>query len=231
MKISINSLRWTNSDPAIMENHKKVYEHFGFSVAYTEENIPHWDWINRVLSTNDDVFIFVDCDCVPLNREVIIDAITYCLNGYLVGNAQVTNCIKAKHDLFCAPSFLTISKQFYESIGKPNAKNDDKNDVAQAFTRAAVEHERRIKMYFPTSFQEVPLSGIWRLSSYGYYGVGTIYDNKIYHLYQMRHAKNIDLFVETCEYILSGHINKVNRRYDSRAEWRGRLPIEDEYGD
>jgi hypothetical protein len=231
MKVSIHCLRWTNNNPRVIENHKKVYDHFDLPVTYTEANINHGDWINAVLERVDsDVFVFVDSDCVPLNREAVTDAIEYCAKGYLVGNAQVTNCIKAKHDLFCAPSFLAISKQYYESIGKPSAKNDDKNDIAQAFTRAAVDREKRIKMYFPTSFQGIPVGGIWRLASYGYYGIGTIYDNKMYHLYQTRLAKNVDLFVDTCNKILEGNIESINRQYDSRSEWMGKLPIEDEYG-
>jgi hypothetical protein len=231
MKASIHCLRWTNNNPRVMEHHKKVFDHFDLPVTYTEANIHHGDWINAVLNQGDsDIFVFVDSDCVPLNREAVTEAIEYCANGYLVGNAQVTNCIKAKHDLFCAPSFLVVNKQYYESIGKPSAKNDDRNDVAQALTRAAVEREKRIKMYFPTSFQSIPVGGIWRLSSYGYYGIGTVYDNKMYHLYQTRLSKNVDLFVDTCSRILEGNVESINRQYDSRAEWMGKLPIEDEYG-
>jgi hypothetical protein len=123
-----------------------------------------------------------------------------------------------------------ISKQYYEAIGKPNTVNNHRSDVAQELTRAAVEHEKRIKMYFPTSFQGIPRGGIWRLGGYGYYGIGTIYDNKMYHLYQTRFAKNVDMFVETCNHILTGNLDQINRQYDSRSEWMGKLPIEDEYG-
>jgi hypothetical protein len=102
--------------------------------------------------------------------------------------------------------------------------------MAQELTRAAVEKEKRLKMYFPTSFQSTPAGGIWRLSGYGYYGIGTIYDEKFYHLYQTRFKQNVDLFVETCELILSDRIDQINRKYSSREEWMGKLPIEDEYG-
>ena len=231
MKISVHTLAWSNSNPVVLETHKKVMNYFSIPVNYTQENIHHGEWIDRVLeNTDSDVFVFIDVDCVPLTREAIDESISYCANGYLVGNAQVTNCIRAKHDLFCAPSFFVISKRYYEIIGKPSAVNNTRSDVAQEITRAAVEKEMRIKMHFPTSFQGVPRGGIWRLSSYGYYGIGTVYDNKMYHLYQTRYAENVKLFVDTCDHIIGGRIDSIDRKYDSRSELMGSLPIEDEYG-
>jgi hypothetical protein len=231
MKISIHSLRWTDNNPLVIEYQKKVMDYFDIPLNVTEENIHHGKWIDRTLHEVDsDIFVFIDSDCVPLKRESVIESIEFCKRGYLVGNAQITNCIKAKHDLFCAPSFLTISKDYYNSIGKPSAVNNHRSDVAQELTRAAVEKEKRLKMHFPTSFQSTPAGGIWRLSSYGYYGIGTIYDEKFYHLYQTRFKQNVDLFVETCELILSDRIDQINRKYSSREEWMGKLPIEDEYG-
>ena len=231
MKISVHTLQWKNNDGEIIKHHKKVLDYFNIAVNYTEENINHGLWIDRTLRTVDsDIFVFLDSDCVPLNGDVISDAVKYCQNGYLVGNAQVTNCIKAKHDLFCAPSFFVISRQYYESIGKPSAVDTSRSDIAQEITRAAVQHEKRIKMYFPTSFQGVGCGGIWRLGGHGYYGIGTIYENKTFHLYQSRFKQNVNLFVETCNHILNDRPNDINRQYGSSDEWMGILPIEDEYG-
>ena len=233
MKVSINTLSWSNNNVEVVNNHKMVMDHFHIPVNYTEENINHGMWIDRTLNTVDaDIFVFMDSDCVPLSRVALDESIDYCKRGYLIGNAQVTNCISAKHDLFCAPSFFVISKEMYFALGKPSAvnNNDRRTDIAQEFTRKAVEQERRIKMHYPTSFQGVPQGGIWRLSGYGYYGIGTVYDNKFYHLYQTRFAKNVGLFVDTCNHIVSGNIDGINRQYDCKSEWAGVLPIEDDYG-
>lgn len=232
MKISINTLFWDNTDPELISTHKQVMSKFDLPVTYTQKNIHHGEWIDHVMTSDNsvDVFVFMDSDCIPLKREYFDEAINHCANGYMVGNAQVTNCIRAKHDLFCAPSFLVISKPYYERIGKPSAKNNKRSDIAQEFTRAAVESELRLKMNFPTSFQSVPSGGVWRLSGYGYYGVGTIFDNKFYHLFQARFKQNIDLFKETCNAVLNGDLGAINRKYNCRDEYMGILPIEDDYG-
>jgi len=232
MKISINTLYWDNTDLEIIQSHKKVMSKFDLPVNYTQKNIHHGEWIDHIFLSDkeSDVFVFMDADCIPLKREYIDEAIKYCANGYMVGNAQITNCIKAKHDLFCAPSFLVISRPYYERIGKPSAVNNKRSDIAQEFTRAAVDAELRLKMNFPTSFQSVPAGGIWRLSGYGYYGIGTIFDDKIYHLFQTRFKQNVELFKDTAGCVLRGDLASINRRYDCRSEHAGILQIEDDYG-
>lgn len=231
MNVGVYSLLWTNTNPKILESHKKVMSGFDIPVNYTIQNIQHGDWVNYIMSTqNVDVFLFVDVDCLILDRSVFDETIEYIKNGYMVGNAQVTNCIRAKHDLFCAPSYIGLSKDYYESIGKPDARNNHRSDICQEFTRAAVDKEKRIKMYFPTTFQSVPSGGIWRLSSYGYYGVGTIFQNKTYHLFQSRFEKNVNLFEHTAECIVSGKLDNIERNYLSTDEHCGKLLIEDDYG-
>ena len=90
--------------------------------------------------------------------------------------------------------------------------------------------ELRLKMNFPKTFQGIPQGGIWRLSGYGYYGVGTIYDDKYYHLWQSRFKQNVKLFQDTCECVLRDDLVSIKRNYDCRTEHAGVLPIEDDYG-
>lgn len=231
MKISIHTLCWNNVNSKLIETHKKVMNHLGLVVNYTEGNYDHGSWMNYILNNiKSDIYFFVDIDCLIFDKSVIEESVSYITNEYLVGNAQVTNCIKAKHDLFCAPAFLGISKKYYESIGKPSAVNNRRSDVAQEFTRTSVEKEKRLKMYFPTSFQSVPKGGIWRLSSYGYYGIGTIFDEKIYHLFQSRFDENFYLFEQTANCIIKNEIKNIDRKYPSKNEYLNILQIEDDYG-
>jgi hypothetical protein len=233
MKVTIHSLQ-NKINPLVPEWQKKVFDHFGLHINILHaDGMIHGQFIDHILNTVDsDIYIFMDLDCVPLSYDAIIESVQYAANGYLVGNAQVVNCIKAKHDLYCAPSFLTISKDFYNQIGRPSAMNNNerRTDFAGEFSRRAVELEKRMRMWFPTTFQGVPSGGIWRLSGYGYYGVGTIYDNRTYHLFQTRFNRNVELFVDTCKHIIAGKPELINRQYDCKGEYMGVLPIEDEYG-
>ena len=231
MNIGVYSLCWKNINPKLLELHKKVMSKFDIEVKYTYENIDHGEWVNQIINTEkSDIFLFIDIDCLPLYRSVIEESIQFILNGYMIGNAQVTNCIPAKHDLFCSASFIGLSRDYYESIGRPDARGNSRSDICQEFTRAAVNREKRIKMYFPTNFQSIPSGGIWRLSSYGYYGVGTIFENKTYHLFQSRFTKNVQLFEDTANCIISDNISNIQKKYSSIDEHFGKLPIEDDYG-
>ena len=231
MKIVVNTLYWKNNNPEIKEKHAQVMNKFDIPVNYTIENIHHGMWIDNILNSIDsDVYVFFDGDCIPLNREAFDEAVNHAIKGYLVGNAHVTNCIKAKHDLFCGAAFLVINKDYYQKIKKPSAVNNQRSDIAQEFTRQAVDLELRLKMNFPTSFQDIPSGGIWRLSGYGYYGIGTIYDEKIYHLWQSRFAKNVELFKHTCDCVLNNDLPSIKRPYNCRNEYAGIFPIEDDHG-
>lgn len=232
MKVSYHCLASSNLNENFRKNHSKVMNHFGIDMNYDTRILHHGIWMDQVMeSSKSDIVFFMDCDCIPLNREIIDLSVQMCENGYLVGNAQVSNHLKAKHMYFCAPSFMAISREYYEKIGKPSAINNHFSDVAQEFTREANKREMRTKMFFPDSFQEVPNGGIWRMAGYGYYGIGTIFHNSIYHLFQSSVGKNEHLFSNACDLVVCGRSSEIQRKHDSKAEHRGLLPIENEHGD
>lgn len=230
MLLSINTLCWTNSNPILKEAHEKVMKKFGYKINYTIKNINHGEWMDSIFNEiKSDIYLFIDVDCLPLYSNVIQESLNYVMNGYMVGNAQVTNCINAKHDLFCAPSYLMIGRDYYESIGKPSCINNSISDVAQNLTRNAVQHNKRIRMYFPTSFQGVGPGGIWRLGPYGYYGLGTIFDEKTFHMFNSRDNLSIERFQNVADCILNDKQKEIDRRFDSKKEYDGILKIEDNY--
>jgi hypothetical protein len=59
----------------------------------------------------------------------------------------------------------------------------------------------------PTYFEKPSSEGIWPLSNLCYYGIGTVFDNSIYHLYQSRMAENIEMFVKRCDQVIDGSFN------------------------
>ena len=57
---------------------------------------------------------------------------------------------------------------------------------------------------YPTHFERSPIEGLWALSNYGYYGIGTHFVGGIYHLYQGRYNTNIELFEKRCQDVIDG---------------------------
>jgi hypothetical protein len=74
--------------------------------------------------------------------------------------------------------------------------------VAENISYLAEKTGIRYRTLYPTYFERVPREGIWPLSSYGYYGIGTVFHNSVYHLFQSRMAENIELFVKRCDEVL-----------------------------
>jgi hypothetical protein len=68
----------------------------------------------------------------------------------------------------------------------------------------------KYRALMPTYFEKPSSEGIWPLSNLGYYGIGTVFDNSIYHLYQSRMAENIETFVKRCDQVISSTFNTEN---------------------
>jgi hypothetical protein len=240
MKIEIHSFHSPNVHPKVVESHQKVFKHFGLDVKYfyTQENpsLPHnqfyvGKYYDHILKTSEaDIFIFVDIDAVPLYKEVVEEMIEYVKNDYMIGVSQITPNCNSEYYFYCAPAFMGISKKYYESIGSPSFMDAPELgcDIAQLVTKRAIQHKKRMKFWFPDTFQSVPRGGLWKYGFYGYNGIGSIYENKVYHLFESRFTNNAELFEETCNLIIEGKLDKISRSYNCREELRGKLPIHTE---
>jgi hypothetical protein len=223
MKVAYHTLYWDNVDDRIIQSHKKVFNHFGIDIQYTSMNINQGVWMTGVCrNTFADVYVFFEIDCVPLNKQVIDDCINYAVNNNsFIGSAQVSNHIPPKTHVYVAPCFLTLSRTCYEELGMPSFYLSERSDTAEELSYTAESFGKRYRCLYPTKFDGVPkYDGVWRLSNYGYYGVGTLYDNKIYHLFESRWSDHIDLFEKRCEQIISNTFD-TNGMYSSLDEFVG----------
>jgi hypothetical protein len=224
MNIGYHTLHWDNVDSRILESHQSVMNHFGIDVQYMNMNIDHGTWMTSIIrNTNSDVYVFFDVDCVPLNKEVVDYSINYAIqNESFIGASQVSNHIFPYTHVFVAPCFFVISKKCYELLGKPSFFPTMRSDVAEEVSYVAEECGKRYKCFYPTKFDGIPKKdGVWRLSNYGYYGIGTLYDNKIYHLFESRWGDHIELFQKRCNQILKGEFDSSSM-YDSKEEFYGK---------
>lgn len=225
VSVSIHSLYWDNSE-YLVESHKKVMNHFDIPVQYHHINgADHGTWIDWVMNnTTDDIVGIIDIDCVPIKSDTVQKSIEYVIkNKSLIGLAQCANHIYPYSHVCGAAVYYFIDRKFWESLGKPSFRSNHRGDVSEEISWLAEERKIAYKALYPSHFEREPIEGVWRLSNYGYFGIGTVFGNcEVYHLYQGRFQQNQDLFAKRCEEIVAGTFS-TNGFYSSTEEYQGKI--------
>lgn len=205
-----HTLYYPNTPSSLSNAHKSVMSHFEIPVQYTVETINHGIWMNKILDeTTSDFICFFDADCVPITLQGFQDSIQKALQlQTFIGIAQASNHKQGfENHIFAAPGFLIVKKEIYENFGKPNMMGTHRSDAAQELSHLSDERNIPYGLIYPTHYEFGPKENQgnpWRLGNYGYFGIGTIYDNICYHLYQGRMQQNIQLFQKRCNQIIQG---------------------------
>jgi hypothetical protein len=166
---------------------------------------------------------FFDADCVPLDRDIVEESIDYVTkNDSFLGIAQASNHVPPYSHIFATPAFFVITRSCYIGLGQPSFSETPRSDVAEEISYIAEERSKRYKCLYPTRFDGVPVEGVWRLSNYGLFGIGTLFQDRIYHLYQGRFNHNVELFVKRCEQICAGNFD-VSVMHDCLKQFNGKI--------
>jgi hypothetical protein len=226
MRVSVHSLHWDNYNQEIVEAQQKVFQKFDIPVNYTKATVRHGMWMDYICRNIDaDVFVFFDADCVILNREIFDNSIQYALeNISFVGAAQASNHIFPYSHIFAAPCFHVMSRSCYNELGQPTYLETQRSDVAEEVSYIAEEKGKRYKAIYPNRFDGVPEQGVYRLGNYGYYGTGTLFQDSVYHLFESRFAKNVDLFKRRCDEIVNDKFN-FDEMFNSLDEFKDKKRI------
>lgn len=223
--VSIHSLYWNNSE-CFVKSHKKVMDHFEIPVQYHHiDGADHGTWIDWVmLNTKEDIIGIIDIDCVPIKPDTIKRSIDYVINNQsFIGLAQCANHIPPYSHVCGAAVYYFIDRKFWENLGKPSFKHNYRGDVSEEISWLAEERKIPYKALYPSHFEREPIGGVWRLSNYGYFGIGTVFGNcDVYHLYQGRFQQNVDLFVKRCDDIVAGTFSTENM-FSSTDEYKGNI--------
>ena len=209
MKVELNSLYWDNGK-YLYEHHKKVIDHFKIPLNYHNiDGLHHGLWMDSILENSTaDVIGFIENDCIPLNREIIDYCIDYVSKSKtFIGMAQASNHIHPYNHIFAAPCFYFISREFWNWLGKPSFLETRNSDVGQEISRICDGHKINYKALYPTCFERPADEGVWKLGNYGYYGIGTVFGDSVYHLYQGRKEQNAELFKLRCQQVIDGTFN------------------------
>lgn len=206
VSVELHTLAWPNTNDKLVSAHYKVNRHFGLNIQYTREQIPHGEWMNRILqSSTADVVGFLDIDCIPLNRSAVENAAAWAAhNKSFVGIAQCSNHIPPASHIFAAPAFFFIHRQAWLDLGRPTFSETQHADVAENVSYAAEVARLRYRTLYPTHYTLAPKEGIWPLHTYGVFGIGTVFETGVYHLYQGRFADHVNLFSKVCDQVVEG---------------------------
>lgn len=222
--IQFYSLYHDNIPGSMVAAHKAVTDKFEIPTRYVNRTTDHGSWLNEImLTTSDDMVGFFDIDCVPLSKEKVEECILYAkTHNTFIGNAQASNHIPPKSHIFAGPAFFIITMDCWEKLERPTFQQGPNWDVAQMVSYVAESKGKRYRCLYPDCFESEPAEGVWPLSNYGIYGVGTVFENTAYHVFQSRFPMNRQLFVKRCQEIVdgtfstNGFINSKERYYQGR---------------
>ncbi len=202
-----------NPDIAIYQ--KKVFDKFKIPInQIVGKSAVHNGIINRedhpnaltsiIKNSNEDYIIFFDIDCIPLSfnfYNILINQIKD--NVTLAGAIQCANHID-KNKSYVSPGFCGFSKQLYYDCGQPSFNTDRTAisgcDNMQRFTDICLSLNKNIQYWNVTDSGNKK----WFINSHKtMFGNGTIYENMIYHQFEIINSENHKPFIEKCKSILN----------------------------
>ena len=171
-----------------------------------------------------DVVVTIEPDCVIINKNKVFDIIKYCLkNNTFTGIAQVSNHIPPKSHIYAAPGFYVMPTKLYKELGNPSFTETPRSDTAEEICYIAESKGIRYRSLRPTYFEGEPTEGLWPLASLGYYGIGTVFEDTVYHLYQSRFAQNIELYIKRCNEIINNTFTTEGMISSTTFNYKGNI--------
>jgi len=204
MNMQIFSLHWENIDPRIPYYQKKVMDKHQLNIQqHCISGFDHGEWMEWVMNRNEgtDLVLFMDVDCIILDKEKAITAINKAKDGTLVGNEQATNHLGefVASRVFVAPSFMVLHRHAWMALGKPSFKATPLADVGQNLTDVWQQRNVPVEFLRVSGFEVAK----WDLPNKPQsYGIGTTFADTTYHLFESRDPANADRFVKKCEEVL-----------------------------
>lgn len=190
----------------IIELQKKIFDIFECNITQIKiENwVSHGDAIDDVLNNmNDpnDVAVIFDIDSIPLNNEIIPKSIKWCKEN--IGVISVAQrAVKIPTALIHGgPSFMVFSIDTYNKLGRPSFKTNYRSDCGAEITYECRSRGIELRLMYPTYVdrEDFVLDGPVK------FGMGTNYENNIYHAFESRFNKENHYFINKCNEIIKQH--------------------------
>lgn len=199
MNIEMYSYSHSNLPKEILEHQYLVFNKFGYKINQIVNDKSHGENLQDIiLNCKCDCLVIFDVDCIPLN-ENLFKYIKNDLNEYdLIGCIGCANHID-KNNIYVHPSFMFFNPMLYFLCGCPSLLEDNNNDVAQLFTKECLKNNKKVK-YWMNSYSN---DYIWDLPNDTKFGHGTVYEEKIYHQFEIRKFPQRENFINKCKQVLN----------------------------
>lgn len=199
--VGIYSCAQNNVDTKVLEYQQKVFQKFGLTVQQDIISCSHGAYLNNIVNTTDKEYvIFFDIDCVPTTAKFYPIIKADMEAGILSGAPGCANHF-LPDEVYVHPCFMGFSMKLYNECDRPNFEDGHHGDTAQSFTQKCTQLNK------PVKYWEITDQGnqIWELKPKNMrFGHGTVFENMIYHQYQIRLGGDIQTqFIEKCKLILA----------------------------
>jgi predicted glycosyltransferase involved in capsule biosynthesis len=181
---------------------------------YSYQELNHGDLLNKCLHDSfydmgADCILFIDVDCVPLNKECVEAVFDLAYSNKLVGNIQRSNHLENNEHTYVGAPFICFSKSLYESVGCPTMRHTHHGDTCEQLTYNCEKEGIEVIKFMP-SHSECAYDengSYWDLEKgMPKYGIGTIYSyngmEMNYHLFCSRENKFNKLFFNKCHELI-----------------------------
>jgi hypothetical protein len=198
-KIQAYSCYYSNITKDMINYQKKVFDLFGMSLTQELTQLQHSIYLDsKIKSIKDfDIIIFFDIDCIPLKPglyEYIVDVISD--NNSIIGIEQQANHIQPLF-IYAGPACLAFTKEVYEKLNKPTLAHGNGADGAGHLTLAARKNNVNVKLFNIVCSNDKQ----WACGN-KFFGLGTTYDDWIYHQFGSSSIISNFQFINKCKEIL-----------------------------
>lgn len=214
MKVGIYSFCTTNLNSEIAISQRRVFEKFKLNIHQCIEN-PIYDpyrqhgySINKIITNaSEDYIIIFDIDCVPLHYDFYDRIVEEISDNNTLSGARGSSG-NGMRDYIHA-GFFAFSKKLYYECGNPAMEyftGEYSGDTSQRFTDECINRNKNIKYWEITDSLD---NAFYIPSKNIHFGHGTVYENLIYHQFQISEVNKFDSVVKF-EQNQKTFINKCN---------------------
>lgn len=207
MNVGLYSYAFNDLNCDITYYQRLVFSKFNLKINQIifdkNSNLPndHALGLTEIIKTaSEDYLIIFDIDCIPINKSfynIILSDIFD--KNTLAGAVGCANHIDP-NKIYVHPCFMAFYKNLYFECECPSLYAYENGDVAQRFTDVCILKNKNIKYWDVTDSDDK----IWNLNPKNKkFGHGTIFNNLIYHQYQIRMKTQQQCFINKCKEILS----------------------------